>query len=344
MNTDCPLPQNPGEEQEESSNAADSTPEYHGLFIELLGREGRPRLESLDKFVAAEIESMRQALADQLMLTLSQEVHLRLLDAGTVKTLDLLTISARGGTLGILTDAAGQPRFEGVYLNTSATGALLECVLWGAPAKAKPTERDLNELERQFLEPFVRTAARVVRETADAASSDEFGLEMLTGPKFRPIVETVGSFAMMEFEIQIAGSPPGSLLFFASCGSASLVGRMGRPQAAATVKTASRAVPNRRRELLGQMTVDVAVTLEGNRIRFSDLISLQVGDVIALESPLTQPLVGNANGAAVFAGTVSAHKGQRHYKIDSRLALHAATGKSAARAMAAAAAAGSEKG
>ena len=308
---------------------------YQGLFSEQLVREGRLDIESMDKFVAAEIESTRQALADQLMLSLSQEVYLRLLEIGTVSTLDLLAVTARGGALGVVTNGAGQHLHEGVYFNDSATGALLECVLWGSPAQAKPTERELNELERQFLDPVVRTSARAMRETADAGSDGEFGVEMMTGPRLRSLIDSESRFAVMEYEIRISGSAPGSLLLFASCASASLVGRIGRPQTPTTPKVPSRTVPDRRREVLGQIAVDVAVTLEGNRIRLSDLISLQLGDVIALESPLTQQLVGTANGAALFSGTVSEHKGQRFYKIDSRLSLPAAMSIGSARASAA---------
>jgi hypothetical protein len=192
----------------------------------------------------------------------------------------------------------------------------------------------LNELERRFLEPVVSASARTIRETADATSNGELGVEMMTGPRLRSIVDTDSILAVMEYEIRISGSAPGSLLLFASCGSSSLIGRIGRPKTSTTPQVPSWTVPAQRRKLLGQIAVDVAVTLEGNRIRFSDLISLQLGDVIALESPLTEQLVGTANGAAVFSGTVSSHKGQRFYKIDSLLSVPRAISISSARATA----------
>jgi flagellar motor switch protein FliM len=71
--------------------------------------------------------------------------------------------------------------------------------------------------------------------------------------------------------------------------------------------------------LAGRAEVDANVCLNGPRMLFEDLLSMQAGDLIAFDCPLGQELDLELNGVPKFKGHLVARGGKRAFQIKHEL-------------------------
>lgn len=319
MQTDDSAPYISGAEDEIPVDEVE-VPAYRGLIGGVLLSEQSPALDELQE---SELESMREELADSLMLALGQEVFLRVLHLVPVNMKDLLPVITRGGAVGIIASAANDPGLRCIHWNDIATATLLECILGGSPNEATVLERELNELERLFLDPVIRNCGRVAftRRESDVEAASTVEVDLLPVARFRQLAEVAPTAYCLEFEIRIGNGASGSILFISALEQESSIAQLSRREERPTRAVASPA-RGRRMQKLGRVSLNLDIRLEGNSIQFSDLVRLKVGDVIVLESPLNQPLSATINETSVFSGEVESHGSRRTFKV-SRVELNA---------------------
>lgn len=314
MHTDDSAPYISGEEEDLSLADTAAAGPYKGLIEGLSLAETSP---ALDDDQEAELASIREELADSLMLTLGQEVTFRVLQLTALKMKDLLPAITRGGAVGIIATASKDPSLQCVHCNDKATASFLECILGGSPNDATVLERELNELERLFLDPVVRTCGRVAFAPGEAGgeATGPLELDLLPVSRFRQIAESAESACCLELEIRVGNSAPGSILFISALERESRIARLLRRREDKPALPVASPMRGRRMQKLGRVSVNLDVRLEGNFIQFSDLVRLKVGDVIVLESPLHQPLSATINETAVFSGDVESTGSRRTFKV-----------------------------
>jgi flagellar motor switch protein FliM len=313
LHTDESAPYISGAEDEVLVDEAEVAP-YKGLLDGVLLAVQPPALDEVQK---SELESMREELADSLMLALGQEVSLRVLHLTPVSMKDLLPAITRGGTLGIIASPPKDPSLRCIHCNDTATASFLECILGGSPNDATVLERELNELERLFLDPLVRNCGRVAFSPRELSGETAHPMEvdLLPVARFRQIAESAETAYCLEFEVRIGSSAPGSILYISAFEQESPIARLLYQRGEKPARAVASPARGRRLHKLGRVSLNIDIRLEGNSIQFSDLVRLKTGDVIVLESPLHQPLSATINETLVFTGEVESSGSRRTFKV-----------------------------
>ena len=257
------------------------------------------------------------ALEELLSLGLGGDIRVQMGASGTVRWGEVLERRGSGGVTGYRTEAS-PGGFSAIWFEPVAAGLLLECILGGSVQKAVPISRDASELECQFLGDLIFKIGHVLFP-AQAVGNDKgtpdasFGI--IPNRQLEQAMDPEGRTSLGEFQITFADGICGAFLAMAPLESA-YVGASDAVASHTVTGSASRAARKRRLEKLGGVMLDFEVKLEGNTIALAEIASLQVGDVIALESELSAPLTGSLNSDRAFEGSVVPSGPRKVFRIE----------------------------
>lgn len=260
------------------------------------------------------MEAARPVLEELFAAAVGGDASVTLHAAGSLSVRELLERRNSGGATGFRADITGDC-VGGIWLEPVAAGLMLECILGGALANAVPISRELSELERHFLRDLVCGAGTILFPPATATESeteDSGDFEVVSGHQLDQSLDPAAWVCCAEFQLVLAEGLQGSLIAIAPVNS----DIFSPAEPSALVGASVRAARKRRLERLGGVMLDLEVTLEGNSIAFTDLVNLQVGDVIALESELTVPLTASLNSAGTFEGSIVPAGPRKAFRIE----------------------------
>jgi flagellar motor switch protein FliM len=314
MNMDNPLDLSELEDGPAPAASAAEELAYESL---LAGKQLESDCPIKDAQWRSQMENSREPLEEVLAFALNCDVTLSVAAYGSMQWQELVGMMKSGGIAGVGRTGDGKCG-SAVWFGPLAAGVVLETALGGSAKNAFPLSRDIRELERDFVWDLLQKAWKIVlpAETrSEGIGTAGPSFEILPVAEIEQAVKPDSAAHCAEFKISFGEGAEGNLLVMAS--SDSLNASSGKPvDAYRGNRPWSREARNRRLERLGALTVDLEVKLEGNSIAFSDLVNLQVGDVIGLESDLDQALSATLNSVNTFEGRIVSSGARKSFQID----------------------------
>lgn len=314
MNMDNPLDLSELEDGLAPAGSAATERIYESL---LAGKQLESDCPIKDAQWRSQMENSREPLEEVLAFALNCDVTLSVAAYGSLQWQELVGMMKSGGIAGVGRTGDGKCG-SAVWFGPLAAGVVLETALGGSAKNAFPLSRDIRELERDFVWDLLQKAWKIVlpAETrSESIGTAGPSFEILPVAEIEVAVKPDSTAHCAEFKISFGGGAEGTLLVMAS--SDSLNASSGKPvDTYRGNRPWSREARNRRLERLGALTVDLEVKLEGNSIAFSDLVNLQVGDVIGLESDLDQALSATLNSVNTFEGRIVSSGARKSFQID----------------------------
>lgn len=200
-----------------------------------------------------------------------------------------------------------------LHLDCGTALAILEMLLGGAE-QAKPSPRELTEIEWSLLEEVIRLMVRELGEAWRAFHAVEFEVESLgSDPAFLNFPETTQPLARLSFGIHW-GENSGSfeLVLPQAFFDLPIDAEQSKELAAITAP----ADLHRNFELLEEANIDLEVTLTGPTMAFEDLLTLKTGQVVTFDFPIEQPLRATINGVAPLTGHIVGARQKRAFQIE----------------------------
>jgi len=210
------------------------------------------------------------------------------------------------------------PRDERMYLhlNCATVFGLLELLLGGKNGPDPAASRNLTEIEWSLLEEVVRVMLRPLGEAWQQFATVEFEVESLVSepglmthgdpslPPSQPMIRAAFDLRYGEHSGALEIAAPQS--FFDAAGISpeqKLSGDFSEPDA------------REKLALLAEAGISLEVRLEGPLLPVADLMNLKPGQVIKLDHPLDQPLMGVVNGALALQGAVVSSGKNRAFQV-----------------------------
>jgi len=198
-------------------------------------------------------------------------------------------------------------------LNPSVAFTMIDRMLGGS-GRGVMVNRALTEIEQNVTDGVVKLILENLTETWRGVVDVQF---RISGRETRPQMLQVAApnevVLLLGFEIGIAETR-GVLNI---CIPASSIEAVSGSFTRSWQKTRRELTPGERAALeenLARLTVEVEAGLE-TTIGATDVLNLQVGDVIGLEQPATQPIELRINGKRKFLATPGASAGRTHVRL-----------------------------
>jgi flagellar motor switch protein FliM len=206
-----------------------------------------------------------------------------------------------------------QPDGSSAILAVSHTALfpMIEVLLGGSGTPGANINRQITDIEKSILEPVIRillqelqTAWRPIIRLDFIAEQPEIAQRVLAS------IAANEGFVAARLELRL-GEATGTL----HLGLPLRAIRSLLPNCQATKPAFSAEERSHLLRLIGRAELDVSVSLNGPRMLFRDLLSIEAGDVIAFDYPLNQELDLELNGIPKFKGHVVARGTKRGFQI-----------------------------
>ncbi len=206
-------------------------------------------------------------------------------------------------------------------INPSLVMPILDIVLGGSGKDLPDESRELTEIELNIMQAIFRIILNDLREAWAANGDLSFEVEDTeTQPQLLQILSPNEAVVGIGFEVTVADAR-GMMNF----GVPSVMVKMSgqRLEQQWSIRRRSTADDERKRigAIVRRAPVDVSGAVRGGAVRMSDVLDLQVGDVLSLASPIDKPIDVNVSGVRKFAGEVVASGGWKAIRlVDDRTA------------------------
>jgi flagellar motor switch protein FliM len=200
-------------------------------------------------------------------------------------------------------------------LNSSLVFPILELLLGGNGKASTAIQREITEIEQTLLDGLFRIVLHDLKEAWKGVTTIDFTIESLeTEPQFLQILAPSEAVVAVAIEIRI-----GESIGMMNIAMPSIIIKMMRQkfdqQWSVRKSESTGGEQERVLNLLRGSSVDVDVRLEGSSLFLKDLMTLDVGDVLILDSATQKPLWCLLNGVAKFQGHVSSGDNKLRFTI-----------------------------
>jgi flagellar motor switch protein FliM len=205
-------------------------------------------------------------------------------------------------------------------LNSSLVFPILELLLGGNGKASTAIQREITEIEQTLLDGLFRIVLHDLKEAWKGVTTIDFTIESLeTEPQFLQILAPSEAVVAVAIEIRI-----GESIGMMNIAMPSIIIKMMRQkfdqQWSVRKSESTGGEQERVLNLLRGSSVDVDVRLEGSSLFLKDLMTLDVGDVLILDSATQKPLRCLLNGVAKFQGHVSSGDNKLRFTIRNAVA------------------------
>jgi flagellar motor switch protein FliM len=206
-------------------------------------------------------------------------------------------------------------------LNSSLVFPILEMLLGGNGKASTAIQREITEIEQTLLDGLFRIVLHDLKEAWKGVTSIDFAIESLeTEPQFLQILAPSEAVVAVAIEIRI-----GESIGMMNIAMPSIIIKMMRQrfdqQWSVRKSESTGGEQERVLNLLRGSLVGLDVRLEGSSLVLKDLLSLEEGDVLILDSPVHKPMRCLFNGVAKFQGHVSSGDNKLRFTIRDKV-LH----------------------
>jgi flagellar motor switch protein FliM len=191
-------------------------------------------------------------------------------------------------------------------LNSSLIFPILEMLLGGNGKASISIQRELTEIEQSLLDGLFRIILHDLKESWSSVTQIDFAIDSLeTEPQFLQILAPSEAVVAIAIEIRI-----GESIGMMNLALPSIIIKMMRQkfdqQWSVRKSESTDFEQGRILDLIRNSEIDLDVRLEGSNLAMKDLMGLEEGDVLVLDSVIHDPLFCLLNGVAKFKGYISA--------------------------------------
>lgn len=201
-------------------------------------------------------------------------------------------------------------------LNPAMTFPILEVLMGGKSKTTTPLEREITEIERNLLEGLLRIILRDLKEAWETITSIDFKVDsMETDPQMLQVLDPGEAFVATGIEVRV-----GEAIGMMNLAIPSLIikmmrtkfthhggGRKGRPSETDQAKMLGRVLRSR---------LELDIRMQGQTLALSELLSLEPGDALTFDFPVTRPLDGLLQGTLKYQGQIVKQGRRRAFLIE----------------------------
>jgi flagellar motor switch protein FliM len=200
-------------------------------------------------------------------------------------------------------------------LNSSLVFPILEMLLGGNGKASTAIQREITEIEQTLLDGLFRIILHDLKEAWRSVTSIDFSIESLeTEPQFLQILAPSEAVVAVAIEIRI-----GESIGMMNIAMPSIIIKMMRQkfdqQWSVRKSESTGGEQERVLNLLRGSTIGVDVRLDGSSLFLKDLLALEEGDVLILDSVMQKPISCLFNGVPKFQGRVSSADNKFRFTI-----------------------------
>ena len=202
-----------------------------------------------------------------------------------------------------------------IELNPSLVFPMLDVLLGGTGTSGGQEVREITEIERSIIEGVLRIVLHDLRETWAPVAEISFTIEATeTQPQLMQILSPNEAVVAIGFEITM-GDIRGMMNFGVPSILVKMMGQKFEQQWSIRRRSGSQAEQGQMRGVVKQIPVSVEALMEEAKVRLTDLLELQVGDLISLDLPVQRPAQIKVNGKKKFKGEIVAVGNTRGIQI-----------------------------
>lgn len=188
-------------------------------------------------------------------------------------------------------------------INPAITFSIIDR-LFGGPGQAPEKIRDLTDIERTVTERFVVRSLDILREAWDNIIQFKPKLDIIeTNPLFTQIVSPTEMVVLISFRTQIADNEGLINLCIPFLVLEPIISKLSAHYwFAGTAKEATQESIQKIKNRIEKASINVSAVLGHATIQVRELLELQVGDVIMLDSKVNDPIEIMVGSKIKFAG------------------------------------------
>jgi flagellar motor switch protein FliM len=204
-------------------------------------------------------------------------------------------------------------------LNSSLVFPILEMLLGGNGKTSTAIQREITEIEQTLLDGLFRIVLHDLKEAWKGVTTIDFAIESLeTEPQFLQILAPSEAVVAVAIEIRI-----GESIGMMNIAMPSIIIKMMRQkfdqQWSVRKSESTGGEQERVLNLLRGSSIGLDVRLDGSSLFLKDLLSLEEGDVLILDSPMQKPLRCLFNGIPKLQGNVSSSDNKFRFTVRSAI-------------------------
>ncbi len=283
-------------------------------FHETPAREGRGDTAQCPPFDFRHLDPIPKAQLTALRflhehfirgLTSSLSVYLRSFVSGNLISIDQLPYADLADSLPSPTCMLylTMPPYDGrcmVEINQSLLAPLLDLVLGGTGDMTTDPQREITDVETDILESVFRIIVDNLAETWKQIAPVKFALDAVdTKPQLSKRISRAEAVIAIAMEVRLA-QVTGTITFAIPCITLKLMRSRFDHQWTSQKSGCEQTERTIKQRLTKELNVTVDCELRGGRIRLSDLLKAEIGDVLNLG--MQTPLTISVNGVAKFQG------------------------------------------
>jgi len=189
-------------------------------------------------------------------------------------------------------------------ISPSVVFTLVELLLGGSGKETAPMQRKITEIEKGIMQGVLRVILNELHEAWKNVADIRFAVQLLASePQLMHVLDPTEAVVVITLELRVG--PATGVLNLAI--PSIFIKRLNHKFE--QMRQVRRADPTERdraniARLIGSAGVSFEARLEPTRVLASDLIDLEVGDVLTLGHSLDRPVTGLLNGQALYSGHI----------------------------------------
>ncbi|MCB1018278.1 MAG: flagellar motor switch protein FliM [Bryobacterales bacterium] len=219
--------------------------------------------------------------------------------------------------------SVAMPQMDGsavLELNPTLVMPMLDVLLGGTGRGEMHSERELTEIEQSIVEGVLRIILQDLRNAWAPVAKIDFKVDAIeTQPQLMQMLSSNEAIVAIGFEITM-GESRGMMNFGVPSVLVKMVGQKFEQQWSIRRRSSAEADRDRVRKLAMQAPVRVGVRALGAQIPLEQVLRLEVGDVLSLETPVRRPVQVLVEGIPKYEGDLVAQDGFRAAEVLQRLA------------------------
>ena len=200
-------------------------------------------------------------------------------------------------------------------INPTLVMPMLDILLGGSGETSADPAHELTEIEQAIAESILRIVLHDLREAWAPVMAIDFAIEGLeTQPQLVQILSANEAVVAIGFEI-VLGEARGMMNFGLPSILVKMIGQKFEQQWSLRRRSASEEERRQMEPLVGRAPVRLEAKVQGAPIKVRDAISLRVGDVVSLSTPVGRPADLLVNGVRKFKGDLVASGTARGVRV-----------------------------
>ena len=201
-------------------------------------------------------------------------------------------------------------------INPSLVMPMLDILLGGAGSTEFDEARELTDIEQSIAEGILRIILHDLKEAWAPVAEIDFGVDDIeTQPQLMQILSSNEAIVAIGFELTM-GEVRGMMNFGVPSIMVKMMGQKFEQQWSIRRRSGSADEQRRMARIARRVPVGLEAVLHGARLKVSDVLALQPGDVVSLDIPLKEPAEIEVGGVSKFTGEVVVAGNRRGVSIE----------------------------